>query len=577
MPTIRSFLAHPAFVLGGLSFLLTGFAFQRVGLVLDDTAFYVRHLPTIHEWAELLHLPGAFGEWFGHLQRPLSIALMRLDLILGDDGWAFAHWHQAFWYGLSVAMATLMFQEVLTLFRPLERGVGSLWLLGAGFAFHPIHVNPAAWLSARHDVVAGTFVFLSLLLSIRALRLEVSRFHYCGAFAFFLAVQAKEVAWAAPILVVLLSLGLQKQRIAVAVSYSCAFVARAILSWQTELGAEVASRPSPPWHPAAFDRWLNALGWNAQHAVWPSHSTLLPAAPHSNWLGWLALGLSVFVFIVCIKRLVNRKDSLPLFSFFFTAATLAPTWLIALKPIMATTVAERYLYLPLAGFLLLLWALSKPQYAKKIIAIALCVWAFLLPSAVQPWLQGPRAIAQRIFIENPTSLTARLGAFSLLNREGDLPAAIALAKAQPAIRPIAGEESEYYAFRAHVYALQKEWVAARIEARRAVEMSPNSGKRLQELGLVCWEAFLATADPITGYSQREWVEESKWALEAAVLAHPRAYISHLFLGRVYASFAEWDRAISSFELAIQWGGNTEEAILAAQDLKQAKNDRKRQL
>jgi len=51
----------------------------------------------------------------------------------------------------------------------------------------------------------------------------------------------------------------------------------------------------------------------------------------------------------------------------------------------------------------------------------------------------------------------------------------------------------------------------------------------------------------------------------------------LFLGRVYASFAEWDRAISSFELAIQWGGNTEEAILAAQDLKQAKNDRKRQL
>ncbi|MBT3340421.1 MAG: hypothetical protein HOM34_05560 [Planctomycetes bacterium] len=571
-------MSHPAFVLGGLSFFLAGFFFQDAGLVLDDTAFYIRHLPTIQSWQDVFHLKGAFAEWFGFLQRPLSIATMWLDLYFRDAYWVGAHWHQAFWYGLSVSMATIMFQEALRLFRPHPNAASALggrnsqitfvWLAGFLFAFHPSHVNAAAWLSARHDVVAGAFLFLAVALSLRALRLDSRRLHFLAAGSFFMSIHAKEMAWVVPLLMFGVATLLQKRRLNMLLAFGLAVALHRLL-WVVLPSPSGIEGAAIPWHAEAFSRWVCALGWSLQHALWPTHSTLLPPNPTALGFGWTAVSIAIIVFGFCLKRFRQTKDSLPLFAFAFAVMTLGPTWMVAWKPIMVTTVAERYLLMPSAGVVLLLLSLFNGRWFIGTSMALGIVWLALLPSAAQAWVLPSPAMAIRLVAENPTSLAARMGGFARLQRAADSEAAIALAHRLPAVRPNPGEFADYHAFQSRVLALQKEWGPARNEALEAVRIYPNSSARHQELGLLCWDAFLDLADPETGYSERKWAVWAGQSLQEAIRLDSQAYQAHYVLGCTQASFGDWSHAIQSFRDTIACGRGTREGQLAKIDLESA--------
>lgn len=95
----------------------------------------------------------------------------------------------------------------LALLLLLNAGTGALWrsfFVAALFAVHPLHVESAAWISERKDVLSTLFLFLSLLAYVAyARRPGVAR--YLGVFLLLLVgLLAKAMLVTAPLLMLLL-------------------------------------------------------------------------------------------------------------------------------------------------------------------------------------------------------------------------------------------------------------------------------------------------------------------------------------------------------------------------------------
>ena len=91
--------------------------------------------------------------------------------IYGDEPNGF-HVTNLLWYAASGLAVFWLFRELVFLFRPAWTARASvLSLCGALlFVVHPAHVEVAAWIASRKDLVAGTLAFLSLAVLVRAMR-----------------------------------------------------------------------------------------------------------------------------------------------------------------------------------------------------------------------------------------------------------------------------------------------------------------------------------------------------------------------------------------------------------------------
>ena len=92
--------------------------------------------------------------------RPLSSALLTLDHAIAGRRPLFYHLHSLAWYGAAAVAAALLFRRLLP-----EREAALAALL---FASAPAHWMLAAWPSARHVAISGTFTILALWLHVEA-------------------------------------------------------------------------------------------------------------------------------------------------------------------------------------------------------------------------------------------------------------------------------------------------------------------------------------------------------------------------------------------------------------------------
>lgn len=91
--------------------------------------------------------------------------------IYGDEPNGF-HLTNLLWYGASGVASFGLFRELILLCRPAWVARARLLSLSGVLVFlvHPAHVEVAAWIASRKDLIAATLGFLSLALLARALR-----------------------------------------------------------------------------------------------------------------------------------------------------------------------------------------------------------------------------------------------------------------------------------------------------------------------------------------------------------------------------------------------------------------------
>jgi tetratricopeptide (TPR) repeat protein len=356
------------------------------GFVWDDSIILTRQLVLFGSAADVVLPPRGIPQYSPDYYRPLTIASYLLDR--SAAAWFGAAWGagEAFAFHLSVVLAHAAAAGLLTwlalrLLGPRPAAIAGATAAGASFAVHPIHTESVAWMAGRADVLATCFC-LAALIAHRSRPVTWARTTVTGLLV-AAALGAKEVGATVCLLLPLQDL-LAPERVppspsapakrgrvvATAISRSAsgpafktyagpaaALVAYLVLR-RASLGELVGAAPGEAGVLASLDRVLGAFGAYLAKLVWPAQlnayiDTVATAAPilALSAAAGLALGAGVVAS-------VRGRDRIPAFCLLWILLTLAPSFSIVWK-IPDAPMAERYLYLPSAGFCLLVgWSVG---------------------------------------------------------------------------------------------------------------------------------------------------------------------------------------------------------------------------
>jgi protein O-mannosyl-transferase len=343
-------------------------------------------------------------------------------LSLDNAAWAMVAAHSSNWHPLT----WISHQFDITLFglSPAGHHLTSLllhiantmllflWLRGAtgfhgrsafvalAFALHPLHVESVAWVAERKDVLCGLFWLLALLAYTRYAKRPSLPLYLVVAALFTGALLSKPMAVTLPFLLLLLDWWplsrFEREPAARLVQEKLPLLALSILSGWMTLWAQRQSAFVPTleeWGLAA--RLSNAVVSVAAYLVkmlWPVRLAVFYPMP-SNGPSALAVLASVaaLALITLIAFRTRRSRPWLLVGWCWYLITLIPV--IGLVQAGRQAMADRYMYMPMIGLLLLVvWEcaiaarrLRVPAVAPAAAAVVLAVWAGLTWQQCHVW------------------------------------------------------------------------------------------------------------------------------------------------------------------------------------------------
>ncbi|HOT49726.1 MAG TPA: hypothetical protein PLI07_02035, partial [Candidatus Hydrogenedentes bacterium] len=307
------------------------------------------------------------------VRAPLSFQTVR---------WAFTtvyfnNWHPLTWlshavdhhfFGLNprgphlvnLALHVLNSFLVFGLFRTAAAGkartTAAAWLLAALFAVHPLHVESVAWISERKDLLGGFFGLLAVRVYLAYVR-RPSPGAYAGVAAcMLLSLMSKSMLVTLPLLLLFMDywpLGRKKgwlpvlEKLPLLILSLCfSAVAMSLKTEQTESA----------WNrllyvPIAYVRYLHKTFWPVDLAVYYP----FPSSPISPY--WLFLCMGGLAAVTGLAFALRSRHPYMLVGWLWFATALAPA--SGAIQIGGHCMADRYMYLPLIGILMMTaWPLA---------------------------------------------------------------------------------------------------------------------------------------------------------------------------------------------------------------------------
>ena len=382
--------------------------------VWDDPIFFQEQLPYFPSLSSVFFPPKNIPQWGQSYYRPLIVLTYQLDEAVAAKFWPLQkrddarrvvyHTTQVAWHA---AATVLVFLLGIVLNRVIERA-GSLGLAGSAgaallFAVHPIHTESVAWMAGRTDVVCAAFFLAAMIFYLIYRRTAKFGWLLGSGAAAFLSMLAKENGLGIILLIPIIDLVIRpgstlelktagepraaawrpnqrsrelrragnrakapkKSAKAVAAPRSGTLSSGLFGRWAV-FGIVVAAYAvlrqagiggSGLALGAAAGRRLNdlpaALGWYVIKTVWPPpQSAYIAEIP--GWPGVLvglsAAAVSTALLVLWCRRKTWGREAISLSLFY---ATLAPALATVVLSVSKTPLAERYLYLPSAGAVLL--------------------------------------------------------------------------------------------------------------------------------------------------------------------------------------------------------------------------------
>jgi tetratricopeptide (TPR) repeat protein len=379
------------------------------GFVWDDLPQVVGNLYT----AELRRLPRIFltDVWSTSgvvvedppYYRPLLIASFAVDRALFGLSPAGHHLHSLLWHVAAVCLLWALLRRLLPSIPALAGA--------ALFALHPVQSEAVAWVSARNDPMAASFLCAALLALLPArpgaVRLAL------GALALLAALLSKELAVLGCLLVLALDLARHGRPVG-APRYLALALALAVWAALRE-AAGVSGAGALARTGGVLAELPELLGIYGRLLVlpWPLTTARRLGHLHES-LPALALGWTVLLLLPPL--LLARGRGLAAAGLVFAGATLGAS----LLGIGAThQVGERYLYVPLLGLALAAAAALPARPATVAAALGLCVPALVLVGERLPDWSDPLALARSQVEDYPGG--SAYGAFGLALRDAGRP------------------------------------------------------------------------------------------------------------------------------------------------------------
>lgn len=322
-------------------------------------------------------------------------------------------------------------------------------LVAALFAVHPLHVEPVAWISSRKDVLSGFFALLTLHAYARYAARPGAWRYAAVAGLFVLGLMSKPMLMTLPFLLLLLDvwplqrvytpegrwtlerrvygrLLLEKVPL---IALSAAMGVVSILASRQggsfrslEEAPLLARLLSPPIH---YVKYLLMTFWPAHLAApYPPLGTSPPLLQ-----SFAATALLAAVTALLASRIRTRPSLIVGWLWFL--GMLVPV--IGFVPVGIQSMADRYLYLPLAGLAIaIVWGLAdlatdRPRLARALAASSVAVLLALTAAAAKQtrtWRSTETVFARAVEVM-PENVTARVTLAEQLMQRGGYPDAIA--------------------------------------------------------------------------------------------------------------------------------------------------------
>lgn len=438
---------------------------------------------------------------------------------------------------------------VMMLFAVTRRLAGNrklAFVAALVFALHPIHSESVAWIAAVTDVELTFFYLLTFWLYLGLVGADPSRRrrfagHGLLAGSFVLALLSKEQALTLPVLAAVYEHLYRDDR---SRTSAVEKLSRYASLWLLGAGylvfrARVLGALAPASASPKFTRWEAALsglaliGQYARKLVWPRqlsvfyvfHKSATPLDPR------VVAGLAVLVILVAAalvlwrhSRMANAVDGTESaraagaasFGIVWLLVTLAPVLNVRWMPINAF--AERYLYLPSAGFCwLAAWA-------------GTALWRTAAPRSPAA---ARRPAMPRAALAGALGILAALAVLRIVTRNRDFRDEVTLFTRTLATAPDA------YPIRNNlgvVYWSQGDAADAEREWRESLRLAPESMIILNNLGMVC-------------AGEKRYAEAVDF-YRRAIRLKPDYTNPHLNLGIAYEDMELIQQAQAEYEVAV---------------------------
>jgi hypothetical protein len=280
------------------------------------------------------------------------------------------------------------------------------WLSASLFAVHPVHAEAVAWIAGRNDVFCTSFLLASLLLYLRFHRTGRPLLFTLSMLAFFFALLTKEIAVGLIVLFPLYEfLAMDRGQPVLWRRLALRFaIPLAILVAYFWMRAANIAAPYGPGQPLivsgrnAVEKILAAYGLYLKLMVFPyPHFPFIATLPNS--LPFLIVsGLILAAGAGGLLFAVIRRDRLVGIGLGWTAVFLTPAAVVAIQPLAAALAAERYVYAPSVGFVIVTaWLIlkslrlqtdSKPVQPRTAIGAAVFLMAVISLGGWEGWIRN---------------------------------------------------------------------------------------------------------------------------------------------------------------------------------------------
>ena len=469
---------------------------------------------------------------------------------------------------MNAIAAVLFYFAALLVLRELHGGGREAAFLAALlFALYPMHVESVSWIAGRTDVLCALFFFLALVAHILSYRNLL--FLIIAALSFALALMSKEVAVAFPFLalgydLVARRLGRRSNLLRYAVYLGL------LLLYLYLRGRAFANIPEIPGDAlaeaspgagflgvytgyvktilGAYMLYLNKLvfpfDFNAFIASIPLGAVYIASAVVVT--GALAVLSAVSLF---------RKENVTAFSIFWILLTLGPSAIISIFGIASTPAAERYLYIPSAGFCLLLgyWVFragENPRYRRAAAALAIAIvalYAFFTYQRQAVW-KDDLSLWSDTSIKSFSHPLPHSNYGLALSEIGDSDGA--LREYKIALSPEMNDGPRGKAVTANNAGLEYLQMERYPEAERwflkALEFDKGYGRTYYHLGLINYIKADVTGSPESLADAERYLRK--------VFEHYYTFgRANLILAKVYVKMGEREKAVKEAETAIKTG------------------------
>lgn len=319
--------------------------------------------------------------------RPLFLVWLRL-------GYALFALHPGGWHLFNLALHLTATALLFAVVRLLSRDTRVAFVTALIFGLHPAHSESVAWINGAPDPLVAIFFLLALWFVLRDIERPSPLTFACALIAFTAALLTKELAVVLPALVLLwiwlrrgeLSRDQRRLSLALAASQIAATIIFLVIRHFVLRDAPAVNRHTARAMHIVLLSQPSLLWFYVKKLFWPVHlSESYPYQPvrffdatHVVLPAALVIIIVAAIFLLVRKLADGPARSLAIFAAALLFLPLLPVLDLAALP-AGDYVHQRYLYLPLAGFALLLAILAVQigdrihLSAKAMSAAALCL------------------------------------------------------------------------------------------------------------------------------------------------------------------------------------------------------------